>query len=50
MRKAIHHTVIPDGKVWIPKPPKTHYSYMDWLVRYQQWQMYVGIIKIEHGI
>lgn len=48
MRKAIHHTTMPDkeGKVWFPKPEKTSHKFMTWLINYQQWEIYIGKIKI----
>lgn len=48
MRKAIHHTAMPDeiGKIWFPKPSNANYRFMDWLVNYQNWQLYIKKIKI----
>lgn len=39
-----HPPIIPAD--WKPKPSKEHHTFLDWLVAFQNWQIYVGIIKI----
>lgn len=44
--KRISHTVTPDG--WMPKPNVNHYSFLDWLTNFVEWECMIrkGMIGV----